>query len=69
MKGSGSHLSRYSFDEDHIQLEASGGSRLLYVNAPKEEPKGVQVPQCMSMLTNYGACSRSSCPEWAIHYS
>ena len=40
MKGSGSCLLPYPWNEDHIQLEALGGSQLLYVDGPKEETKG-----------------------------
>ena len=40
MKGSGSHLSPYSWDKDHVQLEASGGGKLSYVDTPEEETKG-----------------------------
>ena len=64
MRGSGSCSSPYSWDEGCVQLEASGGSRLSYVDAPEEEVKGTQVPQCSLMLTNHGACSRSSHSEW-----
>ena len=66
MKGSGSCLLPYSWDEDCIQLEASGGSRLSYMDAPEEEAKGVRVPQCLSMLTDHGACSRSPSSEWTM---
>ena len=63
MKGSGSHFSPYSWDKDHVQLEASEDSHSSYVDAPEEEAKGAQVPQCLSMLTNHRTCSRSPCPE------
>ena len=67
MKGSGSRLSPYSWDEGRVQLETLGGSHLSYVDAPEEETKGARVPQHLSMLTNPGACSRSPCSEQAAH--
>ena len=54
----------YSWDVDHIQLEASGGSCSSYMDAPKEGAKGVWVSQCWLMLTNHGACGRSPSSEW-----
>ena len=65
MKGSGSRLSPYSWDEGRVQLETLGGSHSSYVDAPEEETKGAQVPQCLLMLTNHGTCGRSPCSEWA----
>ena len=65
MKGSGSCSSPYSWDEGCVQLETSGGGRLSYVDALEEETKGARVPQCLSMLTNHGACSRSPYSERA----
>ena len=66
MKGNGNHSLPYSWDEGHVQLETSGGSRSSYMDAPEEEAKGAQVPKCSLMLTNHGACGRSSCAEWTV---
>ena len=68
MKGSGSCSSPYSWDEDRVQLEASGGSHSSYVDAPEEETKGAQVPQCLLMLTDHGACGRPPSSEWTTHH-